>query len=92
MITENIKQLQHCLDDYLERHGKHVIDEIEANSELSRQGLMEDDPSQPGRPLRELLSHLRDSNLLPRNIRQSFGSWFIRNSRLFQVRQQVFLF
>jgi hypothetical protein len=92
MITDKLNEWQHCIDEYMERQGKHAIDEIEASSELARQGLMEDDQTQPGRPLREFFARLRDSNLLPRNIRQSFGSWVIRNSRAFQVRQQIFLF
>ena len=92
MITEKFKLMQQCIDDYLTRNGKQSIDEIEANSELARQGLMVDDVSHPGRPLRELLSYMRDNNLLPRNVRQSFGAWVIRNSRIFQVRQQIFLF
>lgn len=92
MTNENYSNLQHCLDDYMERSGKQVINEMEANSELARCGLMEDDQAEPGRPLRELLARLRDSNLLPRNIKQSFGAWVIKNSRSLQVRQQIFLF
>jgi len=92
MITENYQQLLHCIDEYMERRGKHEIDEMEANSELERQGLLADDQREPGRPLREFLVKLRDANLLPRNIKQSMGSWRIKNSRAFQVRQQIFFF
>lgn len=92
MTKENLKKALHCLDDYMEQQGKHVINEMEANSELARQGLLEDDMEHPGRPLRELLAKLRDSNLLPRNIRQTLGAWFIKNSRATQVRQQFYFF
>ncbi len=92
MTNRNYNQLQHCIDDYLERQGKREIDEMEANSVLASEGLMDDDQSHPGRPLRELLALMRDSNLLPKNIRQSLGSWIIRNSRAFQMRQQIFSF
>lgn len=92
MVAVNFKQLQACIDDYMERRGKHEIDEMEANSVLARQGLMDDDQREPGRPLRELLARMRDSDILPRNVKQSFGAWIIRNSRLFQVRQQFFSF
>ncbi len=88
MSTENFPQVMQSLDSYLERHGKQEIDEIEANTELNRLGLMEDDQMHPGRPLRELLTWLRDHNKLPRNIRQILGSWHIKNSKAFQMRQQ----
>lgn len=89
MSTENFPKVMQTLDAYLERHGKHEISEIEANTELTRLGLMEDDQIHPGRPLREFLSWLRDHNMLPKNIRQSLGSWHIMNSKAFQMRQQV---
>lgn len=92
MTNVNYTQMQHCIDDYMERRGKHEINEMEANSVLAGEGLMDDDQAQPGRPLRELLSRLRDSNLLPKNIRQTLGAWKIHNSRAFQFRQQIFLF
>lgn len=92
MTIEIFYKLQHCLDDYMEQRGKQSINEMEANSELARLGLLEDDDEQPGRPLREVLASMRDSNILPRNIKQSFGAWKIKNSRLAQVRQQFFFF
>lgn len=87
-----LTKLQACIDDYLVRTGKQQINEMEANSELARQGLMADDEKQPGEPLRQLLAMLRDTNLLPRNIRQNLGSWRIRNSHAFQTRQQIAFF
>ncbi len=92
MSTENFNQVLQSIDAYLERHGKHEIDEIEASTELSRLGLMEDDQREPGRPLREFLSWLRDHNKLPKNIKQSLGAWHIRNSKAIQMRQQFFFF
>ena len=92
MSNELYSKLQHCLDSYMELRGKKEIDEMEANSELARQGLLEDDQAHPGRPLRELLAHLRDSNLLPRNVKQVFGAWKIKHSRALQMRQQIFMF
>ena len=83
MSNEIYSKLQHCLDSYMELRGKKEIDEMEANSELARQGLLEDDQAHPGRPLRELLSRLRDSNLLPRNVKQVFGAWKIKHSEVF---------
>jgi len=72
--------LQHCLDEYMMHTGRHEIDEIEANSALARAGLLEDEDPNPGRPLREILVKLRDSNLLPQNIRQIYGQWKIKLS------------
>lgn len=92
MSNENYSKIQHCLDDYMELRGKQVIDDMEANSELARQGLLDDDQEHPGRPLREFLARLRDSNLLPRNIKQVLGSWKIKHSRALQIRQQFFFF
>ena len=92
MSNEIYSKSQHCLDSYMELRGKKEIDEMEANSELARQGLLEDDQAHPGRPLRELLSRLRDSNMLPRNVKQVFGAWKIKHSRALQMRQQIFMF
>lgn len=92
MSNEIYSKLQHCLDSYMELRGKQEIDEMEANSELARQGLLEDDQAHPGRPLRELLAYLRDSNMLPRNVKQVFGAWKIKHSRALQMRQQIFMF
>ena len=58
----NVQSVQHCLDAYLQRIGKVEIDEIEANQELARAGVLADDQKHPGNPLREFLSKLRDSN------------------------------
>ena len=75
-----IQKLQHCLDEYMMYTGRHEINEIEANSALARAGLLEDEAPNPGRPLREILVKLRDSNLLPQNIRQIYGQWKIKLS------------
>lgn len=81
-MTDNktLQNLLHCLDEYMKRTGKHEIDEIEANTELARAGLLNDEAPYPGRPLREILMRLRDSNLLPQNIKQMYGQWKIRIS------------
>lgn len=84
--------IQDCIDSYMQRMGKREINEMEANSELARQGLLADDERNPGEPLRQLLTNLRDSNLLPRNIRQRFGAWRISNSHTYQSLQQVLNF
>lgn len=84
--------IQDCIDSYMQRVGKREIDEIEANSVLARQGLLSDDEYSPGEPLRQVLANLRDSNLLPKNIRQRFGAWRIGNSHASQSMQQVFSF
>ncbi|NPD91799.1 hypothetical protein [Xylanibacter muris] len=74
------------------RTGKVEIDEIEANKELERAGLMSDDNSKPGRPLREFLSALRDANKLPQNIRQLYGAWKIKHSKTIAKVLQIFQF
>lgn len=79
-MNEKLQTLLHCLDEYMMRTGKHEIDDIEANGELARVGLLEDEEPTPGRPLREILMRLRDSNLLPQNIRHLYGRWKIRIS------------
>ena len=76
-----IQALQECLDEYMTKTGRIEIDEIEANSALARAGLLEDDAPSPGRPLREILIRLRDSNHLPQNIKHMYGRWKIRLSR-----------
>ena len=80
IMTDNLQKLLHCLDEYMLRTGKQEIDDMEANSELARAGLLEDEDPAPGRPLREILMRLRDSNLLPQNIRHLYGRWKIRIS------------
>jgi hypothetical protein len=89
---EYVQHIQTCIDEYMVRTGKHEINEMEANIELARVGLLDDDVRHPGAPLRELLISLRDSNLLPQNIRQVFGSWKIKNSRTLQKMIQIMQF
>lgn len=78
--SDNLQILQKCLDEYMIRTGRHEIDEIEANSALARAGLLNDEEQYPGRPLRDILTRLRDSNHLPQNIRQILGMWKIKLS------------
>ena len=78
--TNVLQTLQECLDEYMIRTGRHEIDEIEANSALARAGLLSDEDQHPGRPLRDILIRLRDSNHLPQNIRQMYGMWKIKLS------------
>ena len=75
-----------------EIEGQVEINEIEANNELARNGLMEDDQSRPGRPLREYLSSLRDTNLLPQNIKQLQGLWRIKHSKTVMKVLQILQF
>ncbi len=69
-----------CLDTYMIKQGKKEINDIEANCELARVGLLTDSLPNPGKPLRELLVKLRDSNHLPQNIHQKYGAWYIKIS------------
>ncbi len=75
-----ISTILSCLDKYMLLHGKSSISDMEANSELARMGLLEDSQPNPGKPLRDLLGTLRDTNQLPKNISQRYGSWSIRIS------------
>lgn len=86
----NVQTIQSCLDDYMSRIGKVEIGDIEANRELARVGLLGDDAVYPGEPLREFLRKLRDSNLLPKNIRQFNCVWAIRHSKAIAKVQQIF--
>lgn len=88
----NIQSVQHCLDAYLQRIGKVEINEIEANSELARAGVLADDPKHPGSPLREFLSNLRDSNKLPANVKQRYGFWKIKHSKSVMKIVQILQF
>ena len=88
----NLSIIQGCLDNYMLKMGKVEINEIEANNELARAGLMEDDQSRPGRPLREYLSSLRDTNLLPQNIKQLQGLWRIKHSKTVMKVLQILQF
>lgn len=86
----NVQTIQSCLDDYMLRIGKVEISDIEANRELARVGLLHDDTVYPGEPLREFLRKLRDSNLLPKNIRQLNCVWSIKHSKAMAKMQQIF--
>ena len=92
MLNCNLSLIQGCLDNYMLKMGKVEINEIEANNELARNGLMEDDQSRPGRPLREYLSSLRDTNLLPQNIKQLQGLWRIKHSKTVMQVLQILQF
>ncbi len=81
-----------CLDKYMLLHGKSSINDMEANGELERMGLLKDSLPSPGEPLREILSNLRDSNMLPNNISQRYGSWSIRLSRTITKNQEILQF
>ncbi len=85
-----VEKIQDCLDDYMLRVGKVEINEIEANRELARTGLMKDDLVHPGEPLRVFFRNLRDSNLLPKNIKQINCLWAIKHSKVVAKFQQVF--
>ena len=89
---QNLQTYQRCLDEYMMRTGRHEIDEIEANSALNRAGLLEDEAPNPGRPLREMLIRLRDSNLLPQNIKQRYGAWKIKLSSPIAKTQLILQF
>ena len=78
--SDFIKKAIRRLDEYMISAGKDEINEIEANRELAKVGMLEDEVSHPGKPLRELLAKLRDSNSLPQNISQRYGAWRIRIS------------
>ena len=77
---ENISGVIKVLDEYMIRSGKEEINEMEANRELAKAGLLADEQAHPGRPLRKWLRKLPDSNILPQNIRQKCGAWTIRIS------------
>ena len=70
-----------CLDEYMVSKGKKEIDDMEANMELDRAGLLKDSQPNPGSPLRDLLTSMRDANVLPQNIRQAYGMWTIKLSK-----------
>lgn len=78
--SDFIKNAIRQLDEYMIRSGKDEINEMEANRELAKVGMLDDEASHPGKPLRDLLVKLRDSNHLPQNIRQRYGAWKIRIS------------
>lgn len=81
MVDKNtFSTIQRCLDKYMLDKGKTEIGDIEANRELERKGLLTDSNPNPGKPLREMLKSLRDTDLLPQNIRQKYGTWRIKLS------------
>lgn len=85
----NVQSIQNCLDDYMQRNGKDEINEIEANLELDRAGVLADDEVHPGTPLREELCRLRDNDELPQNVRQNCGSWKIKHSKSVQKKMEI---
>lgn len=85
---ERIKKAVLCLDQYMIKQGKEEINEMEANRELERAGMLHDEVSNPGRPLRIVLSRLRDKNILPPNIKQRYGAWRIKISKTIS-RQEI---
>ncbi len=78
---KNLSAILSCLDDYMVLKGKKEINDMEANRELARAGLLKDSQPNPGSPLRDLLIKMRDSNILPQNIRQVYGTWTIKLSK-----------
>lgn len=78
---KNLSAILSCLDDYMVLKGKKEINDMEANRELARVGLLKDSQPNPGSPLRDLLIKMRDSNILPQNIRQVYGTWTIKLSK-----------
>lgn len=78
---KNFSAILSCLDDYMVLKGKKEINDMEANRELARVGLLKDSQPNPGSPLRDLLIKMRDSNILPQNIRQVYGTWTIKLSK-----------
>jgi len=78
--SKRFSAIQTCLDEYMLLKGKKEINDMEANQELARVGLLNDSTPNPGKPLRKMLTGLRDANLLPQNIRQLYGSWVIKAS------------
>ena len=88
----NLQTIQKCLDDYMSKKGKTSIGDIEANMALAVAGVMNDDQEHPGRPLRELLRKLRDTNVLPQNVKQLYGSWTINHSKTIAKVLQILQF
>ena len=88
----NLQTIQKCLDDYMSKKGKTSIGDIEANMALAVAGVMNDDQAHPGRPLRELLRKLRDTNVLPQNFKQLYGSWTINHSKTIAKVLQILQF
>ena len=55
---KNFSAILSCLDDYMVNKGKKEIDDMEANMELARAGLLKDSQPSPGSPLRDLLMQM----------------------------------
>ena len=87
-----VDTMRRCIDNYLERCCKSEIDEREANGELERAGLLNDDEQYPGKPLRDLLDSLRDTDMLPPNITYRSGVWHIKHSRTIIIGMVIFQF
>lgn len=92
MTIANVQSIQNCLDDYMVKKGKSEIDDIEANKELARAGLMKDDQAAPGQTLRDFLCYLRDANILPQNFKQIQGLWTIKHSKTMAKFIQILQF
>lgn len=90
--TERLQSFIRCIDNYMISSGKSEINEMEANRELSAAGMLDDEVSSPGKPLRELLAELRDANRLPQNISQRYGAWKIKLSRSLAKGETIFSF
>lgn len=91
-LNLNVNAIFSDLDDYMLNVGKLEIDEIEANHELASKGLLKDDISHPGEPLRNLLNKLRDTNLLPQSVHQLYGTWKIKHSKTIAKVLMIFQF
>lgn len=91
-LKTNVGAIFSNLDDYMLSTGKLEIDAMEANRELERKGLLEDDPTHPGEPLESLLCWLRDLNRLPQSVRLMYGTWKIRNSKTIAKVRMIFQF
>ena len=72
------------------RVGNIEICDLEDNHELERAVVLLDDIVYTGEPLRAFLRKLRDSNLLPKNIRQQNSVWAIKHSKLNAKMQMIF--
>lgn len=91
-LNLNVSAIFRDLDDYMLKTGKLEIDTIEANHELERKGLLNDDLTQPGEPLRLLLNKLRDMDVLPQGACMMYGNWKIRHSKTIAKVLTIFQF
>ena len=78
----DIKLIVETIDRYLEQNNLNEITAVEANQVLEKEGVLPDNESRPGKPLRELLR----AELIPNaEYRIKFGNkrgnWFIHRSR-----------